>query len=459
MNQSLLRALPQVQKLMEAPAAAQLCARFSRAEVVEAVRAQLEELRRAWRAGEDATFSGELFFGRVKASLEARDRHRLRRVINATGIVIHTNLGRAPLAEGALAAVLEAGAGYSNLEFDLETGLRGSRYEDVEELLKELTGAEAALVVNNNAAAVLLALSALASGGEVIISRGELVEIGGGFRVPEVIRQGGAKLIEVGSTNKTRLGDYREAITEHTQMLLKVHPSNYRMVGFVGSVEVKALAELAHAQGLVMMEDAGSGALVDLSQYGLPPEPVIEESIRAGADLVAFSGDKLLSGPQAGILVGKGALIDRLKKHPLTRALRIDKLSVAALAATLRLYRDRARLHETLPVLKMLAQDMTVLEQKAARLARDLSALKGTQATVKDGVGYTGGGALPGTGLPSKLVAVKLKGMGPGTLAARLREFDPPIIGRVSEGALALDVRTLLEEDFPTIVRAFASFT
>lgn len=459
MTQHLLRGLPQIQKLMETEGAARLCGRFPRRIVIQVVRERLTGLRRAILDGLEQPFSDDALFAEVEVELLARERGRLRRVVNATGIVIHTNLGRAPLADEALRAVHEAGVSYSNLEFDLESGERGSRYSQTEMLLKELTGAEAALVVNNNAAAVLLALSALAQGGEVVISRGELVEIGGGFRVPDVIRQGGATLVEVGSTNKTRLSDYEAAITEQTRLLLKVHPSNYRMTGFVGSVSVKDLAELAHARGLLMMEDTGSGALVDLARYRLPAEPVIADSVRAGADVVSFSGDKLLSGPQAGILVGPIGPISRMKEHPLLRALRIDKLSLAALEATLRLYQDEARVRDALPVLRMMTQDLSTLEKRAKRLARDLSALPPLEATVIDGVGYTGGGALPGSGLPSKLVTVQARGIKPVALAAQLRKHDPPVIGRLTDGVLALDVRTVRDEEFADIVQAFGRFT
>lgn len=455
MTQHLLRGLPQIQKLMETEAAARLCQRFSRKIVVQAVRERLARLRQSILDGLEQSLADDVFFAEIEVELLANERSRLQRVVNATGIVIHTNLGRAPLADKALKAVYEVGVSYSNLEFDLGSGERGSRYTQVETLLKELTGAEAALVVNNNAAAVLLALSALAQSGEVIISRGELVEVGGGFRIPDVIRQGGAVLKEVGSTNKTRLGDYEAAITEGTRLLLKVHPSNYRITGFVGSVNVKDLTELAHARGLLMMEDAGSGALVDLAQFGLPAEPLIADSVRAGADVVSFSGDKLLSGPQAGILVGKVGPISRMKQHPLLRALRIDKLSLAALEATLRLYRDEASVQDALPVLRMMTQSLNTLEERAEQLARDLCTLPGLETTVIDGVGYTGGGALPGSGLPSKLVTVQVRGVKPVALAARLREHEPPVIGRLTDGVLALDVRTVRDEEFADIVRAF----
>lgn len=457
MSHAHLRSLPQLQKLMENPRAATLCDRYIRQLVVGAAREELASLRMRLLDGSGETFSEDAFFDALERALTVRTRHRLRRVVNATGIVIHTNLGRAPLAAEAVEAVREAGLGYSNLEFDLKTGERGSRYTQVENLLKSLTGAEAALVVNNNAAAVLLALSALAQGGEVVVSRGELVEIGGGFRVPDVIRQGGAALVEVGSTNKTRLGDYEAALSENTRVLLKVHPSNYRMTGFVSSVGVGELAAFAHTRSLLMMEDAGSGALVDLAKYGLPAEPVIADSVRAGADLVAFSGDKLLSGPQAGILVGRTEPIARLKRHPLVRALRIDKLSLAALEATLRLYQDEAHIQETLPVLQMITQNLATLLQRAERLAERLAALPHLGVAIRDGVGYTGGGALPGSGLPSKLVTVEVLGFKAVALAARLRACEPPVVGRLTDGVLALDVRTVTDEEFADVVDAFRS--
>ncbi|MGC1304543.1 MAG: L-seryl-tRNA(Sec) selenium transferase, partial [Caulobacteraceae bacterium] len=335
-----LRALPQVQRLLEHPRAEALIAAHSREEVVEALRRGLDQAREALLAGVLLDAPGEAaLLAQAETDLARAARPILRRVINATGIVLHTNLGRAPLPAAALQAVMQVGQGYSNLEFDLETGARGSRTQGVEPLIRELTGAEAGLAVNNAAAAVLLALSALAGGGEVIVSRGELVEIGGGFRIPDVIRQGGARLVEVGTTNRTRLSDYAAAITPDTRVLLKVHQSNYRVVGFTAEASLAELAGLARERGLTLMHDLGGGALTDLRRLGRPYEPTVRESLEAGADLVAFSGDKLMGGPQAGLLAGRKSAMDPLRRHPLLRAVRLDKMVLGALEATLRLYR------------------------------------------------------------------------------------------------------------------------
>ncbi|MBV9850319.1 MAG: L-seryl-tRNA(Sec) selenium transferase, partial [Armatimonadetes bacterium] len=362
-----LRQIPPVHALLETAEARRLLANHARPVVLQAVRARLAVVRQALRDGGDA-FSSETFWSEVRRSLKEGELTCRQRVINATGIVIHTNLGRAPLADAAVEAVRRVASGYSNLELDLASGKRGGRGGQTEALLCRLTGAEAAAVVNNNAAAVLLALSALAAGGEVVISRGELVEIGGAFRVPDVIRQSGARLVEVGTTNKTRLSDYADVITPDTKVLLKVHASNYKIIGFTAEAALSDLARLGRERGLAVMQDLGSGALIDLTRYGLPHEPTAAEAIGSGADVVAFSGDKLLGGPQCGILAGRSDLIRRLAVHPLFRALRADKMTLAALEATLRLYEDPERLRDTLPVLHMLAQSPEELGRRARRL-------------------------------------------------------------------------------------------
>jgi len=460
---ALLRALPQVQKLMESEAAKELTARFPRAAVVDALRIGLEALRRTVLTG-DAGFDGlcpeslaKTLLESARAALEPTRHRHLRRVINATGIIIHTNLGRAPLAEPAVAAVGEVASGYSNLEFDLENGERGSRYDAVTGLLRELTGAEAALVVNNNAAAVLLAVSAMAQGGEALVSRSELVEIGGSFRIPDVIRQGGARLVEVGTTNKTRVSDYEAAITIQTRAIVKVHQSNYRIIGFTSAPAISDLAALARARGLVLMEDLGSGTLLDLTTIGLPHEPTVRESVASGVDLVMFSGDKLLGGPQAGIIVGRKDLIGILKAHPLLRAVRIDKLSLAALEATLMLYRDPDRLGASLPVLAMLAAPMPVLERRAEDLAALLREIDGLEVDETGGESYSGGGSLPGTALPTRTVTLRTPGLSTGELARRLRLHCPAVVGRISGGRLTLDVRTLEDRDLAEIAGAVST--
>jgi len=443
-----LRALPQVQRLLEGPDAQPLIREFSRPAVTAALRATLDHVRATLRGGGVAPEPVALIAEAHRRLLEGR-RPVLRRVINASGIVLHTNLGRAPLAPEAVEAAAEAARGYSNLEFDLVAGGRGARGQGVEPLLCALAGAEAALAVNNNAAAVLLALSALAGGGEVIVSRGELVEIGGGFRIPDVIRQGGARLVEVGSTNKTRLADYRAAITGETRMLLKVHRSNFRVLGFTAEASVGELAALAREHGLLVMEDLGSGTLADLRPLGHRHEPTVPEALAAGADLVAFSGDKLLGGPQAGVLVGRRAAIDPLRRHPLLRALRLDKMTLAALEATLRLHRDAP---SRLPVLRMLGQTEADLQGRAERLA---ALLDGTaEAEVVPSEGYAGGGALPGEGVASRAVSLAIPGLAAEEAARRLRNHHPAVVGRIAGGRLLLDMLAVSEAELPEIAAA-----
>jgi L-seryl-tRNA(Ser) seleniumtransferase len=355
-------------------------------------------------------------------------------VLNATGVIVHTNLGRAPLADEALAQVVEAARGYSNLELDLHEGSRGSRQDHVAAILRRLTGAEAALVVNNNAAAMLLALAALAAGREVIVSRGELIEIGDGFRIPDVLAQSGARLVEVGSTNRTRARDYEKAVRAETALILRVHQSNFRVVGFTELPRLEELAAVARRADVPLLDDLGSGVLVELSG-----EPSARESLAAGADLVCFSGDKLLGGPQAGIVVGRGELIERLRRHPLQRAVRADKLTLAALEGTLRLYLDAP---ERIPVLRMLHEDTAAVRARAERLA---SLVDGT---VEETVGRVGGGALPLAELPSFACAIE------ESLAAPLREGDPPVVGIVRDGKFLLDCRTLAEAEVDEVAAA-----
>jgi L-seryl-tRNA(Ser) seleniumtransferase len=430
------RALPAMHRLLAMPEVAPLLAVHPRPVVLAALRAGLDRLR---QAGEP--FDAAAFFAASRATLDAGP--SLTRVLNATGVVLHTNLGRAPLPAAALAAVAEATRGYCNLEMDLATGGRGDRHAACAALLRELTGAEAALVVNNGAAAVLLALSALAAGGEAVVSRGELVEIGGGFRIPEVIRQGGARLVEVGTTNRTRIADYAAAIGPETRALLRVHQSNYRILGFTTAPTPAELVALARHRGICALEDLGSGALVDLTTFGLPPEPTMAGSIAAGFDLVCCSGDKLLGGPQAGLIAGRAEAVARCARHPLMRALRPDKLVLAALEATLRLYRDPAGLPASVPALAMLAATPEAL---AAR-AESLRAMLGAVAEVVTGDSVVGGGSLPGTVLSSALVALRPSGLPPEELSRRLRQGRPPLLGRIRDGRLVLDVRTLADAE------------
>ena len=424
-----LRALPSVEEL-----AASL-AGVPHAAAVRAARAVIEDARERIRGGAEAPAS---LPDAARAWLAADSRPRLRRVINASGVIVHTNLGRAPLADAARAAVAAAAAGYSNLEYDLDAGERGSRQAHAESLLCELTGAGAAIVVNNCAGAVLLAAAALAGGRELIVSRGQLVEIGGSFRVPDVVAQSGARLVEVGTTNRTRLADYEAAVGESTGAVMRAHQSNFRTVGFVEEPSIEELCSL----GVPVIDDVGSGALAE----GVPEladEPAVTRSVAAGAAVVCFSGDKLLGGPQAGLMVGRRDAIDACRKHPLARALRIDKLSLAALEATLRLYRDPREAVQEIPVLRMLVAGESGLEARA----RAMAAAIGGGARVIRASAKVGGGALPLLELEGPVCAVDPAGTGAHELARRLRAADPPVVGRTRDGWLLLDPRTLTDDE------------
>jgi L-seryl-tRNA(Ser) seleniumtransferase len=379
----------------------------------------------------------------------------LKTVINATGVVIHTNLGRSVLPREAVDVLGRVGTRYSNLEFNLATGKRGSRYSLVEELLCELTGAEAALVVNNNAAAVLLVLDTLAKGREVIVSRGQLVEIGGSFRIPEVMEKSGAKLVEVGATNRTHPRDYENAITADTAMLLKVHASNFRVIGFTSEVPLEELVSLAGQHGLIVMEDLGSGSLIDLSKYGLGREPTVMEVIKAGTDVVTFSGDKLLGGPQAGLVLGKSGIVERIKKNPLNRALRIDKFTLAALEVVLRLYFDEERARQQIPTLNMLTVDPRVIEKRARRLARRLKKklTHRCRITIKETEARVGGGALPEEPLTSWSVVINPHDISVNQLEEKLRTVAVPVIGRIEEDLYLLDMRTVADDEIVWLSR------
>jgi len=446
--QARLRTLPGVDAVVTQVERHPALAGIPRRRLIEAAREVLAAERRKIIEGAEGAASAEAVAGRLVARLSGRGAFSLARVVNATGVVLHTNLGRAllsPLAQERLRAVA---AGYSNLEMDITHKERGSRYAHVDGLLQRLTGAEGSLVVNNCAAAVLLALETLARGKEVIVSRGELVEIGGEFRIPDILRRSGAVLREVGTTNRTHLKDYAQAIGPDTGLLLKVHTSNYRVVGFTAAVGSRELAELGHERGVAVMEDLGSGSLLDLRRHGFPYEPTVPEVVASGVDLVSFSGDKLLGGPQAGIVVGKAELIGRLARNPLNRALRIDKLTVAALEATLYAYETGDAL-ETIPTLRMLTETQASIRRRARRLARRLSPETHARLGVAlvDATSQVGGGALPTVDLPTAAIALGGPDRPAHLLDDRLRSGQPPVLGRLLDDRLLLDFRTILPGD------------
>jgi L-seryl-tRNA(Ser) seleniumtransferase len=451
--QALLRAIPKVDEFL-----GWLAAHGHEAgrQVKLSVREVLDECREAILSGR-LTGTEELSLANLHTLFQARFRERtapnFRGVINATGVVIHTNLGRSVLPEEAMAMIARVGGGYSNLEFDLNTGKRGSRYSLVEELLCELTGAEAGLVVNNNAAAVLLCLDTLAKGREVVVSRGQLVEIGGSFRIPDVMVRSGARLVEVGATNRTHLRDYEGAINAETALLLKVHTSNYRMIGFTAEVPLTELAELAGRYRLPVMEDLGSGSLIDLSRFGLMKEPTVGEVVKAGVDVVTFSGDKLLGGPQAGIILGRGEIIARIKSNPMTRALRIDKFTLAGLEAVLRLYYDEDVALARIPTLAMLSMPAARIAAKARRLGRRLgTALAGRcRVTIVKTVSRVGGGAMPEQDLPTTAVALRPDLISVNELEELLRKGALPVLGRIEKDLFLLDPRTVADNEIPPL--------
>lgn len=445
--QNELRKLPSVDKLLQERDVQALAEAHSHELAVEAAREALESARQTILEGSPCPPVSQLAEMTV-TNLNRRLQSTLRLVINATGVIIHTNLGRAPLSEETRAAMEEAARGYSNLEYDLEAGVRGSRYVHAEELLCRLTGAEAALVVNNNAGAVLLMLTALAQGREAIISRSQLIEIGGGFRIPDVMRQSGARLVEVGTTNRTHRRDYEETIGEETALLMRAHHSNFRIVGFTHEVPLAELVELGRKYDLPVIDDLGSGTLLDTSDYGLAHEPTIQESIAAGASLVSCSGDKLLGGPQAGIILGQKDLVAQLRRHPLTRALRVDKTTLSGLQATLLHYLEGKAL-EKVPVWRMIAMPVEAIEGRAQAWA-SLLAEAGAEVSVVDGRSTVGGGSLPGETLPTKLVAIQVPS--PDDLARRLRLGQPAVVGRIEGDRFLLDPRTVMSEQEGTLV-------
>ncbi len=458
-SRAALRALPAVGKLLADPAVRELAAGLPQPYVVRAAQVEVDAARARILAGDD-TGSPDAVRGRLLARLRLLLRPKLRPIVNATGVVLHTNLGRAPVSEETAAAMRDALAHYSPLELDLESGGRGGRMAEIEALLAALTGCEAALVVNNNAAATALVLGALAAGREVVLARGEAVEIGGGFRIPDVMRQSGATLVEVGTTNRTYARDYEAAIGEGTAALLKVHASNFRIVGFTHEATVAELAHLARRRGLPLIHDLGSGALLDTERFGLAHEPAVGESVRDGAAVTLFSGDKLLGGPQAGIVVGRRELIERIARHPLARAVRADKAGLAGIAATLRHYL-RGEETSLVPVWRMIAAPAEQLRERAGALQTAL-ARHDIDARVLPAHSTIGGGSLPEETLPTSVLgldadALAARGHTPDSFAAALRTGDPPIVGRIADDSLQLDPRTIFPEDEPALLARLAT--
>jgi L-seryl-tRNA(Ser) seleniumtransferase len=459
-----MRALPSVDALLRAAASDEsLRGRAGDARLTMLARAVTDELREELRATTNGDHSRASLLAdalrRLSRAIERDAETGLRRVVNATGVILHTNLGRAPLSASARRAVAEEAAGYCALEYDLATGARGRRGARVETLLAELTGVEDALVVNNCAAAALLVLTALARGGETIVSRGELVEIGGDFRVPDVMAQSGTQMIEVGTTNRTKLSDYARAVTSSTRMIMRVHPSNYRVVGFTSTPSLSELAALARENDLPLYEDAGSGALVDLSPHGLSGEPIISDSIKDGAGIVTFSGDKLLGASQAGCVVGRRALVEECRRHPLYRALRADKLTLAALEATLDAHRRSAAFDE-IPAMRMLAATREEIEHRARAFVRGaLSRLSASELTfeIVPGESAIGGGSAPTTHPPTMLVAITHSGLSADALEARLRQSSPPVVARILEDRVVIDLRTVEPAEESEIIEALAA--
>ena len=456
-RQEILASIPQVEVLLKTKPIQDLILEHSQQVVTDAVRSVLAKIRRQilsqavdWFA--EDTINRDLLIQMIIQQTQASMKPSLHGVINGTGTILHTNLGRALLSGSAVKQIMEVARRYSNLEMDEESGQRGLRYDHVSSLLCQLTGAEDAMVVNNNAAAVLLVLAALGSGREVIVSRGQLIEIGGSFRIPEVMEQSGCRLVEVGSTNKTHLSDYANAINSNTALLLKAHTSNYRIVGFTAEVDNQELVGLSHEHQVPVVEDLGSGILVDLTPYGLQ-EPTVQSSLIAGIDVVTISGDKLLGGPQAGIILGKKELLAKMKKHPLNRALRIDKLTLAGLEATLKLYLDEKKALQEIPVLRMLTTSQEQVRIKADQLWMDVTMRAGSLASfqMKEAVSAVGGGSMPLAEIPSVALAVNPKHISVNHLDEGLRRFDPPIFGRITKDHYLLDLRTIQEDEITRV--------
>jgi L-seryl-tRNA(Ser) seleniumtransferase len=460
-QQKMLRTLPGVDHVLERAETVPFFENIPKTVMVNSIRKTLETLRdsilKENQNIRQEILSEERIIKLVKVAVKKTIALNLKHLVNATGVVVHTNLGRSLLPGEVVENIAAIAGSYSNLEYDLSAGRRGSRYSNIEDIICEISGAQAALAVNNNAGAVLLCLDTLARNREVIVSRGELVEIGGSFRIPDVMAKSNSILKEVGTTNRTHMKDYENAITDDTALLLKVHRSNYSVIGFTAEVSLKELVELGKRQDRPVMEDLGSGTFIDFSKYGLVKETTVQESVAAGADLVTFSGDKLLGGPQAGIIVGKAHILEAIKKNPLARALRIDKLTLAALEATVSLYRDEKKAVRRIPTLRMLTMDISEIEQKASKLMENLKRIDPSRLQIDliELSSKAGGGALPLLALPSKCLRIKIDGLSANTLETNMRNNSPPIIGRIQDDAYIIDPRTLKDDDLPIIESAF----
>jgi L-seryl-tRNA(Ser) seleniumtransferase len=456
MNANPFRKLPSVTALLETPRLQALAASYSHEQILDCVRQELDDLRRRLVRGEelDGQLDPEVVVACVIERLDREARPLLRIVINATGIMLHTNLGRAPIAEEAARAAYEAARGYLNLELDLETGKRSSRQDPIRHWLRRLTGAESATAVNNCAAATVIVLRALCAGKEVIVSRGQLIEIGGSFRIPEIMGVSGATLREVGATNITRIADYEKAIGPNTGALMRVHTSNYRVSGFTKAATLEELVALGKKHGLPVVDDLGSGAMFDFGRFGFHGEPIGRDSLAAGADLILFSGDKLLGGPQAGLIAGRKEFIQKIEKDPLMRAFRLDKMTLAALEATLRLYLNEQRALKEIPGLRMLAMPLEELRSRCETLAERLRQIKGVDAKVSEDVAYVGGGSLPDQAMKTWVAEVTANGLSDAELAYRLRSGHPAVIGRLRAGKVLLDLRTVFSHQEELLVQA-----
>ena len=460
-QQKALRMLPGVDHILELTRTQLFFENIPKTVIINSIRETLESRRNSILTADlslcEEGLSDDRIIELIKAAVKKVMALNLRHLVNATGVVVHTNLGRSLLPGEVIENIAVIAGGYSNLEYDLDAGRRGSRYSNIEDILCEISGAQAAMVVNNNAGAVLLCLDTISRGREVIVSRGELVEIGGSFRIPDVMAKSGSILKEVGTTNRTHMKDYENSINDNTALLLKVHRSNYSVIGFTAEVSLKELVELGNRHGRPVMEDLGSGTFIDFSNYGLVKEPTVQESVAAGADVVTFSGDKLLGGPQAGIIIGKKHLLEQIKKNPLARALRIDKLTLAALEATVCLYRDEAKAVRRIPTLRMLTMDINEIGPKASKLMENLKKIDASRLRVDivELSSKAGGGALPLLELPSKCLRIQIEGLSANTLAINMRKNSPPIIGRIEDDAFIIDPRTLQDDDLPIIESAF----